>query len=92
MVRLEVLLEHKGFCMRVVTARGLKKLLLRKSSTLLLLACLPALRRGLVIATIQGDDFRNAPLKDVITAVKSARRPLTLESQARPPTYLLTAF
>jgi hypothetical protein len=39
----------------------------------------PALRRGLVILSIQGDDVSEKPLKDIITGIKSARRPLTLE-------------
>lgn len=39
----------------------------------------PSLRRGLVIISIQGDDVSNKPLKDVITGIKLARRPLTLE-------------
>ena len=33
----------------------------------------------LVILSIQGDDVSNKPLKDVITGIKTARRPLTLE-------------
>lgn len=39
----------------------------------------PALRRGLVILSIQGDDVSEMPLKNIITAIKTARRPLTLE-------------
>ena len=39
----------------------------------------PALRRGLVILSIQGDDVSKKPLKDIIKGIKSARRPLTLE-------------
>lgn len=39
----------------------------------------PALRRGLVILTIQGDDMRTATLSEVTAAIKGSRRPLTLE-------------
>ena len=39
----------------------------------------PALRRGLVIVSIQGESVKGLSLKEVITQIKTARRPLTLE-------------